>query len=330
MKTIATLSFGVGAFLFAYATGALAEDHKDVEALDPSPSVSATGPAWDDGNSQGFRMIVDEADAKTPRQPPAPRAVPEAREAEDVRTVRMVVEAPHADHDENSNLCVFVPAGNDAGGALSCPGGEVRVFEFGGDHGRQFLVGDEVIDGEEIRALVEARIAEVNERLADSGAWNIEVIRGFDNEEFQREMEVLNREMTRLQQTLRFQFQGNEGMSAEDRAEYEEAMAEFQAEMAEVQAEAMAEVAAAMAEFHAEGVPVAPRAPRSEMSWFGGSPRTGHIDRQVIRVERDGERHVTIIEQSNDDDGNPRIVIRTTDPASVEVVRIDPDELDAD
>jgi len=330
MKTIATFTFGAGAVLCAYATGALAQDHKKVDPLDPSPSVLTAEPTWNDVNSQGFHVIVDEVDAKTPRQPTTPPAAPDASNREDVRTVRMVVEATNDDHDETTGMCIFVPAGDEAAGALSCPGGNVRIVEFGDGHDRQFLVGDEVIDDEEIRALVEARIAEVNAHLAERDAWEVEIVEYFNDEEFQREMSELQREMETLSQQLHFEYQSGGNMTPEERAEFQESMAEFQEEMMEMQADVMAEAAAAMAELRAEGIPVTPMPPHSDMSWFGGSAHTGRVDRQVIRVERDGEQHVTIIEHSDDDDGNPRLVIRTTDPNSVEVVRIDADELDDD
>lgn len=335
MKTIATLTLGATAIIGAHATGALAEDAKDTEFRESSRSVVVTDELFRDKGERGFRLIVDDvtpkdsADLTNPPAPPSPNSsVPAAPRAP--TTVRMVVETPSPDAPDQPGVCVFVPAGDEAGGALSCPGGNVRVFEFGPGHGRQFVIGDEVIDSEDFRALVEARIAEVNERLAENGAWNIEVLDSFDSEEFQREMEVLGREMERLQRTMQFEFRGGmAGMTPEERAEYEEEAADLRAEMAELQAEAMAEAAAAMADLRREGIPVAPHVPSAFLNW---REEGHHInrDRQVIRVERDGEEHITIIENSSDEDGNPRVVIRTTDPDSVEVVRINADDYDED
>jgi len=259
----------------------------------------------------------------------------------ETRTVRMVVEtAPHVDGDDSS-LCVFVPAGDEAGGALSCPGGNVRVFQFGPGFGEQFVIGDSVVSEEEIRALVAERIAEVNERLAEQQELRIEVLEAFSSEEFQRDMEELARDMEELHEDMRFEYGDVEDMTPEERAEFEEEMLEFHEEMAEFQvemselrveamaerAEALAEVAEEMAELRAEGIHVAPMPPMAPMTWFGGPHLDGH-GRQVIEISRDGERQVTIIDREENEDGLPRIVIRTTDPSSVVVQRIDPDEID--
>gem|GEM_PF-1835056 len=328
MKAFATLTLGATAFVGAYATGALAEDAKDTEFRESSRSVVVTDELFGGDGERGFRLVVDEIAPKDTTEltaPPGPRAPNSAVPAAPSRsTVRMVIDTPSPDAPDQPDVCVFVPAGDEAGGALSCPGGNVRVFEFGPDHGRQFIIGDEVINSEDFRALVEDRIAEVNDRLAESGAWNIEVLDGFDSEEFQREMEMLGREMERLQRTVQFEFQG-QAMSPEERAEFESAMAEFQSEMAGLQAEAMAEAAAAMAELRREGIPRAPDVPHAFTSWHEDGRNRGR-DRQVIRVERDGEEHITIIENSQDEDGNVRVTIRTTDPDSIDVVHIDADE----
>jgi hypothetical protein len=330
MKALATLTIGATAFLGAYAADA-AEEALEFNFKETDRHEAVGTPAVEDGDAHGFRLIVDEAAPKEGADP-APLATPEppapgARRPEAPRTVRMVVETTSDEGSEESTLCVFVPAGDEAGGALSCPGGNVRVFEFGGDHGRQFVVGDEVIEEQEIRALVEARIAEVNERLADRERWDIEVVRGFDNEEFHRQMEALGREMEQLQQTMRFEFQTDAGMNAEERAEYQAAMAEFRAEMADLQAEAMAEAASVMAHLREEGLPIVPQAPGASFNWFDGGPHSD-TGRQVIRINNNGDEHVTIIERGVDEDGNPKLTIRTTDPESVEVVGIDADELD--
>lgn len=333
MKAFATLTLGATAFVGAFATGAMAEDAKNSDLRETDRSFVAVS-EWTSSDDDGMRLIVDEVTSKDSASltaPPPPATVPAAPRTSTTSTtstVRMVVEAPQPDEPDAPGVCVFVPAGDEAGGALSCPGGNVRVFEFGPDHGRQFIIGDEVIDSEDFRALVQARIAEVNARLAENGAWNIEVLDGFDSEEFQHEMEALGREMERLQRTMQFEFQGHT-MTAEERGEYEAAMAEFRSEMAELQAEAMAEAAAAMAELRSEGIPVAPAVPSAFFSWHEDD-RHRTRDRQVIRVERDGEEHITIIENVADDDGNPRVVIRTTDPDSIEVVHIDADDFDED
>jgi len=332
MKAFATLTLGATAFVGAFATGALAEDAKDAEYRESSRSFVITDDLFSGDGEQGYRLIVDDVaskDSATLTSPPPAPTTPvapttEARAPNETTRVRMVIDTPSPDAPDQPGVCVFVPAGDEAGGALSCPGGNVRVFEFGPDHGRQFIIGDEVINSEDFRALVEDRIAEVNDRLAESGTWDIEVLDGFDNEEFQREMEVLGREMERLQRTMQFEFQG-QAMTPEERGEFEAAMAEFRAEMAELQAEAMAEAAAAMAELRREGIPHAPDMPRAFTSWHEDGRNRGR-DRQVIRVERDGEEHITIIENSQDEDGNVRVTIRTTDPDSIDVVHIDADE----
>lgn len=332
MKAFATLTLGATAFVSAYATGALAEDAKDTEYRQSNRSFVITDDLFSGDGEQSYSLIVDDVtskDSATLTAPPPPPTVSTApRVNTTTSTVRMVLEAPQPDEPNAPGVCVFVPAGDEAGGALSCPGGNVRVFEFGPDHGRQFIIGDEVINSEDFRALVEDRIAEVNDRLAESGAWNIEVLDGFDNEEFQREMEALSREMERLQRTMQFEFQG-QAMTPEERGEFEAAMAEFRSEMAGLQAEAMAEAAAAMAELRREGIPRAPDAPHAFTSWHEDGRSRGR-DRQVIRVEQNGEEHITIIENSQDEDGNLRVTIRTTDPDSINVVRIDADDYDED
>ena len=304
MKWMAGVTLGASCFLGACATSAIGEESADREfnEVEVRREVIVTNSSSGDGE----------------------------------HTVRMVIEGDG--DEERSFLCVWVPAGGESAGAISCPGRDVRVFEFGGPHGRQIVIGDEVVDEEEIRRLVEIRLAEVNEQLANMDAWDIQVHEAFDNEEFQREMAVLEREMEQLHHELRFAPRDGEDMTPEERAEFEAEMAEFQAEMAEfqaemhsLQAEVMAEVAAEMAALQAEGVyvrsaPHAPDAPHA-MRWVTDG---GHMSRNVIRVNRDGREQVTIIENIEDEDGNPKLVIRTTDPSSVEVIQLDPDDLDDD
>ncbi len=257
-----------------------------------------------------------------------PRGVDERQEiivTSDVgttRVVRMVIETDSDDDGaETTRMCVFVPAGDVAGGALSCSGDDVRVFEFGS--GQQFVMGDSVVDGEEIRLLIEERLATVNERLSEEGDLHIEFIEEFENSaEFRADMRELQEEMSELHRELRFEFRDFEGMSDEERAEFDAEMAEFQIEMREfegemagLQAEVMAEVVGAMAD-RSEG--------DHRMRWFGDDDQ---MSRNIIRIEQNGVEHITIIERNEDDDGNPTLVIRTTDPGSVEVIQIEPDEL---
>ena len=403
MKAIATLTLGATAFVGAFATGALAEDAKDTEFRESSRNVVVTDELFGDDGERGFRLVVDEIAPKDTTEltaPPAPPAPNSAVPAAPSRSaVRMVIDTPSPDDLHEPGVCVFVPAGNEAGGALSCPGGNVRIFEFGSDHGREFVIGDQAMNEAEIRSLVEARIAEVNARLAENGDWNIEVVEGFDSEQFQQGMEVLAQQMEELQREMEMAYQEFNPSNSDEMAEFQIYIQDFQSEMQDLAREMsdlnfdlrfdfledwvdefndrrelqleraelarelterrrelqferrnldldeedrvelaaelreleqeMAALDAEMSAFDATRTlhPAAPRAPQhgDNMRWFA---ETSSVDRQVIRVERDGEQHITIIENNTGSDGNPRVVIHTTDPEWIDVVHIDADEYD--
>ncbi len=249
--------------------------------------------------------------------------------------VRMV----ETDGDEKyTRVCVFVAGDEDSVGALTCEGGDVRIVQFGPGEDRQIIIGDDVFNEEAIRELVESQLAYVSARMQEMGDWEFEYVNRFDTREFQEEMHELQEEMMELHREMSQRRHERYEMSEEERAEFEEEiaefeeeMAEFQEEMAELQAEILVELAEEMAELHEEGIyvsPAPPVPPHAGTSWFSDAPHYSSHNRQVIRVERDGEEHVTIIEHDEDDDGNLRTIIRTTDPSSVEVVEIDPHEHD--
>ncbi|MBN4046432.1 hypothetical protein JYU02_00350 [bacterium AH-315-P15] len=255
-------------------------------------------------------------------------------EKENGHVVRMVIDRMYEDGDETTRMCVFVPAGDEAAGALSCSGDDVRVIEFGGGHGRQIIIdGDVVFDEAEIRTLINERLAVVSERLAGMGDLHIEFVEEFNSEEFQREMTARQAEMAELHREMRLEFRDHREMTPEERAEFDAEMAEFAGEMrefdevmAEMQAEVMVGLAEQLAELESRDIVMRRGSPGHHMRWFGG-PDGDHMGRNIIRIEQDGIEHITIIEHGKDEDGNPRLVIRTTDPSSVEVIQIDADEL---
>jgi len=339
MKAIASLTLGATAFVGAYATGALAEDAKDAEFR--ASSRSAVVSDMTSGKDELQRSFVqienaspkDSSDAAPVPTPPAAPAAPQSS------TVRMVIESTSDNGDGDNALCVFVPAGdNDSAGAISCPGGNVRMFEFGPDHGREYVVGGEAMSEEEIRDMVEARMDELRERLEAQAEWQVDVIDRFNSDRFEQEMERIEEEMDNLSDRFSDEYDDFEGLTPEDRARYNrdmerfsQQMAEFGQQMARLQQEAMAEVAAELARRREAGRPViatAPPAPPAPSFSWSGSSSSPHFDRQVIHTSHNGTENVTIIERQEDENGNPRVVIHTTDPGSVEVVHINADEVD--
>jgi hypothetical protein len=241
MKAFAPLTLGATAIVSAFASGALAEETKNTEFSVVTESYLVSDEATADGDERSFLVVVDEDAPKptsdvtapeVPRATPAPRTPRAPRETS--RTVRMVIDTPSPDDPDEPGVCVFVPAGNEAGGALSCPGGNVRLFEFGPEHGREFVFGNQSMSEAEIRALVEARIAEVNERLAENGDWSVEFVDGFNSEEYQQDMEGLAREMEQLQRDLEAAYHEFSPSNGDELAEFQYYMQGFQDEMQEL------------------------------------------------------------------------------------------------
>lgn len=142
------------------------------------------------------------------------------------RTVRMVIDEQH-DEGSHTRMCVFVPAGNEeAAGALSCSGAQFEVIELE-DGGNVFFSGDDVYTEEEIERMVEDRLAEINDRLAETGELSIEFRRmAEDRAELEAEM---HERLAELHERVREQ--------DELRIELEEQAEERRAYMREVESE---------------------------------------------------------------------------------------------
>lgn len=250
----------------------------------------------------------------------------------DSTVIRMVIETNEEDRDEPA-ICVWVPSGEGSAGALSCPDGELRVFGFGPGHNQQIIIGDNVLDEDELRAIIELRIDAMHDRLGDMDDLHIEYVGRFDQQELQREMAEFQREIAEFQRNFRFEFSTGDGMDEEERADFDEEMrefaeemAEFGREMAQLQVEAMAELAEELATLGHLGAPAVPRVPGIHLQ--RSNTLNSHIEwdlsrRQLISTSRNGEKVLTLIEHTEDEDGNFSLIIRTTDASTVEVIEVD-------
>lgn len=217
-------------------------------AADPAPLAT---PA-DKAPSSELEFAADRtpepaSPPSTPSTPRAPRSttsvtVTDGEFGSDENTVRMVIDRLHEDGTSGRQVCVWVPTEDNTGGALSCDGSDVRVFSFGGEDGEQIIIDGEVVSGNEIRRMVEDRLAAVSDALAGMGNWEFEwVDEFFDSSEFEREMEDLSREMEDLQNQMEMDFRELAYMDDEERAEFQQEMREYEREMRDLARE-MAEL----------------------------------------------------------------------------------------
>ncbi len=185
--------------------------------------------------------------------------------------------------------------------------------------------------------------AEMEELAREMESIRIEFTAEFEEEreelqvemqELAQEMEELHRqgfaedsdEMRDLAEEMAELAREMESTQNEVWVEHRQELAELQTEMATARAEAMAELAAEMARHRERGVLF--ESTDGTHMWINGPDNDTRLRLHTESRWVSDDDNLTVIERTTGDDGESRIVIRTTDPSRIEIIQVEPDEID--